>query len=224
LSTDKTPITTSRHFHSRNKRPGKETDQQRVEKDGEEKVRGPRVLIRSRAGREALWKPHFLLVSATTSTCNNSIDLDCHLRNMPPQASPDRALQAIIPLIASGKAYEAHQKARTFGSRYLKAHAYDIAIQVIFPSARELLKAGHAGSGSDLALFLIGVYIAKEQPVDATSRGVFPARSRVAQPRRRVLGLLISHTLSTLLKTMSRSLLPLQAQLAYGGKLSSIKP
>lgn len=122
-----------------------------------------------------------------------------------------------MPLIASGQAYEAHQKARTFGSRYLKAHAYDIAIQVIFPSARELLKAGHAGSGSDLALFLIDVYIAKEQPVDATSRGVFPAG---AQPR---LRLLISHTLSTLLKTISRSSLPLQAQLAYGGKLSSIK-
>ena len=105
---------------------------------------------------------------------------------MPPQASPDKALQAILPLIASGQAYEAHQKARTFGARYLKAHAYDIAIQVIFPSARELLKAGHAGSGSDLALFLIDVYIAKEQQVDATSRGGFPARSRGAQPRLRV--------------------------------------
>lgn len=90
---------------------------------------------------------------------------------MPPQASPDRALTAILPLIASGQAYEAHQKARTFGSRYLKAHAYDTAIQVLFPSARELLKAGHAGSGSDLALFLIDVYNAKEQPVDTTSRG-----------------------------------------------------
>jgi hypothetical protein len=95
---------------------------------------------------------------------------------MPPQLSPDRALQTVLPLIASGQAYEAHQKARTFGSRYLKAHAYDTAIQVLFPSARELLKAGHAGSGTDLALFLVDVYIAKEQPVDATSRSGFPAQ------------------------------------------------
>lgn len=94
---------------------------------------------------------------------------------MPPQSSPDRALQAVLPLIASGQAYEAHQKARTFGSRYLKAHAYDTAVQVLFPSARELLKSGHAGSGSDLALFLIDVYIAKEQPVDAATRSGFPA-------------------------------------------------
>ena len=100
---------------------------------------------------------------------------------MPPQSSPDRALQAIMPQIASGKAYEAHQKARTFGSRYLKAHAHDTAIQVLFPSARELLKAGHAGSGSDLALFLIDVYIAKKQQVDVISRGaVLTHETRVA--------------------------------------------
>ncbi|KAF8311762.1 DUF410-domain-containing protein [Clavulina sp. PMI_390] len=89
---------------------------------------------------------------------------------MPPQTSPERALQAILPLITAGQAYEAHQKARTFGSRYLKAQAYDTAIQVLFPSARELLKGGHAGSGSDLSVFLIDVYIAKEQPIDAASR------------------------------------------------------
>lgn len=115
--------------------------------------------------------PHFLLVF---KECQHAITIDLvHILhgNMPPQSSPDKALQAILPLIASGQAYEAHQKARTFGSRYLKAHAYDTAIQVLFSSARELLKAGHAGSGSDLALFLIDVYTAKEQSIDATSRG-----------------------------------------------------
>lgn len=119
--------------------------------------------------------PHFQLVFGKNAinTCHHTsiVELAPIPGNMPPQTSPDRALQAILPLIASGQAYEAHQKARTFGSRYLKAHAYDTAIQVLFPSARELLKAGHAGSGSDLALFLIDVYVAKEQPVDATSRG-----------------------------------------------------
>lgn len=90
---------------------------------------------------------------------------------MPPQTSPDKALAAILPLIQTGQAYEAHQKARTFGSRYLKSQAYDTAITVLFTSARELLKAGHAGSGSDLAMFLVDVYTAKQQPVDATARG-----------------------------------------------------
>lgn len=100
---------------------------------------------------------------------------------MPPQTNPDKALAAILPLISTGQAYEAHQKARTFGSRYLKAHAYDTAITVLFTSARELLKAGHAGSGSDLALFLIDVYLAKEQPVDAPTRGAL--LSSAASPR-----------------------------------------
>jgi golgi to ER traffic protein 4 len=86
-------------------------------------------------------------------------------------SSSDKALNAILPLIAAGQAYEAHQKARTFASRYMKANAYDTAIQVLFQSARELLKNGHAGSGTDLGAFLIEVYYAKEQEVDNTSRG-----------------------------------------------------
>ena len=91
---------------------------------------------------------------------------------MPPKTwSPTTALDAILPLIASGQAYEAHQKARTFASRYVKAGAYDTAVQVLFQSARELLKAGHAGSGTDLAVFLIEVYNMKEQDVDAVARG-----------------------------------------------------
>lgn len=91
---------------------------------------------------------------------------------MAPNSSPDRALQAILPLIASGQAYEAHQKARTFASRYVKASAYDTAIEVLFQSARELLKGGHAGSGTDLGTFLIDVYNTKEQEVDEISRGM----------------------------------------------------
>jgi hypothetical protein len=90
---------------------------------------------------------------------------------MPPVTSPTRALAAILPLIASGQAYEAHQKARTFASRYVKSESYDQAIEVLFQSARELLKAGQQGSGTDLGSFLVDVYIAKEQKVDEDSRG-----------------------------------------------------
>lgn len=92
---------------------------------------------------------------------------------MPPPsaASSSKALQAILPQIASGHAYEAHQKARTFASRYVKSLQYDTAIDVLFQSARELLKAGQLGSGTDLGLFLIDVYESKEEKVTDESRG-----------------------------------------------------
>ncbi|KAF9238536.1 hypothetical protein BU15DRAFT_47568 [Melanogaster broomeanus] len=91
---------------------------------------------------------------------------------MPPAStSSSRALNAILPLVASGQPYEAHQKARTFASRYSKSGQYDIAIDVLFQSARELLKAGQQGSGTDLTLFLLEVYENKGENVTDESRG-----------------------------------------------------
>lgn len=92
---------------------------------------------------------------------------------MPPAraTSSARALEAILPLIASGQPYEAHQKARTFASRYNKSKQYDTAIDVLFQSARELLKAGQQGSGTDLAAFLLDVYESKGETVNDESRG-----------------------------------------------------
>ncbi|KAF8526269.1 hypothetical protein BU17DRAFT_74184 [Hysterangium stoloniferum] len=89
---------------------------------------------------------------------------------MPPTPSSSRALAAILPQIATAP-YEAHQKARTFASRYVKASQYDVAIDVLFQSARELLKVGQQGSGTDLGGFLIDVYEAKEETVTDESRG-----------------------------------------------------
>lgn len=85
--------------------------------------------------------------------------------------SSDKALKAILPLISAGQAYEAHQKARTFASRYQKASQYSTAIDVLFQSARELLKAGQLGSGTDLTVFLLDVYEAKGEKVNDESRG-----------------------------------------------------
>ena len=84
-----------------------------------------------------------------------------------------RALNAILPLISAGQAYEAHQKARTFASRYNKSGQYDTAIDVLFQSARELLKAGQQGSGTDLALFMLDVYDSKGEDVNDESRGAW---------------------------------------------------
>jgi len=85
-------------------------------------------------------------------------------------SSSSRALNAILPQIASSP-YEAHQKARTFASRYAKSEQYDTAIDVLFQSARELLKAGQSGSGVDLTGFLLDIYEAKGEPVSEESRG-----------------------------------------------------
>ena len=97
----------------------------------------------------------------------------CHCSAMPPAsaASSSKALNAILPLIASGQPYEAHQKARTFASRYQKSGQFDTAIDVLFQSARELLKVGQQGSGTDLTLFLLDVYESKGEVVAEESRG-----------------------------------------------------
>jgi golgi to ER traffic protein 4 len=90
---------------------------------------------------------------------------------MPPAASSSRALSAILPLIQAGQPYEAHQKARTFASRYQKSAQYDTAIDVLFQSARELLKIGQHGSGTDLTVFLLDIYSSKGEEVNVESRG-----------------------------------------------------
>ncbi|KAH9481875.1 Golgi to ER traffic protein 4 [Psilocybe cubensis] len=85
-------------------------------------------------------------------------------------ASSTRALNAILPQISTAP-YEAHQKARTFASRYVKSNQYDTAIDVLFQSARELIKAGQPGSGTDLTTFMLDVYETKAEPVNDESRG-----------------------------------------------------
>jgi len=97
---------------------------------------------------------------------------------MASSASVTRALNAILPLITSGQPYEAHQKARTFASRYSKSGQFDTAIQVLFQSARELLKVGQQGSGTDLTTFLLEVYESKGEEINEESRGTFSFRRR----------------------------------------------
>lgn len=84
--------------------------------------------------------------------------------------SSSRALNAILPLVQSAP-YEAHQKARTFASRYTKSSQYDTAIDVLFQSARELFKTGQTGSGVDLTGFLLEVYEIKGEDISEESRG-----------------------------------------------------
>jgi hypothetical protein len=85
-------------------------------------------------------------------------------------SSSSRAMNVILPNISTSP-YEAHQKARTFASRYVKSAQYDVAIDVLFQTARELLRVGQAGSGVDLAGFLLDVYETKGEAVSDESRG-----------------------------------------------------
>lgn len=107
---------------------------------------------------------------------------------MAQSTSSSRALNAILPLIASGQPYEAHQKARTFASRYQKSGQYDTAIDVLFQSARELLKVGQQGSGTDLASFLLDVYENKGETVNDDSRGTKCDRLREFTERNSLSG------------------------------------
>ncbi|KAG8948376.1 hypothetical protein FRC03_000731 [Tulasnella sp. 419] len=86
-------------------------------------------------------------------------------------SSASTALNTIIPLVQIGDAYSAHQKARTFAARYLKAKNYAVAVQVLFESAKELLKAGQQGSGTDLGGYLVDAYEASGEKITEESRG-----------------------------------------------------
>ncbi|KZO96551.1 DUF410-domain-containing protein, partial [Calocera viscosa TUFC12733] len=80
-------------------------------------------------------------------------------------------LGQILPLIPTS-AYSAHQKARTTYSRLVKARPpqYDVAIEVLFVAARELMKVKEFGSGTDLTGLLLDCYEKAGVGVDDTSR------------------------------------------------------
>ncbi|PUU73796.1 hypothetical protein B9Z19DRAFT_1111028 [Tuber borchii] len=72
--------------------------------------------------------------------------------------------------IQEGAYYEAHQQLRVVSQRYIKAHNYDAAIDILCSGAEALLKAGQGGSGCDLCLMLVEVYKAGSVTPSATSR------------------------------------------------------
>ncbi|OXG54285.1 cytoplasmic protein [Cryptococcus neoformans] len=78
---------------------------------------------------------------------------------MPPRKP--QTLQSLLPPILSllPNTYSAHQKALTTTARLLHASPpqYDLAIEILFAVAKELLKAGEAGSGSELGVRMITI-------------------------------------------------------------------
>jgi hypothetical protein len=95
---------------------------------------------------------------------------------MPPRAhvtDPAKLLPPILRLLEQSPpdAYSAQQKARTTAARLLASTHYDSAIEILFGSAKELLKLKEWGSGCDLAVYLVQAYEKGEIEVTDESKG-----------------------------------------------------
>lgn len=102
---------------------------------------------------------------------------------MPPrtlQTDPAKLLPSILRFISSSPpdAYSAHQKARTTAARLVHAEKYTEAIEILWTTAKELLKLGEAGSGCDLGVYMVQVYIQADVEVTSESRGESPQITR----------------------------------------------
>ncbi|KAJ9096483.1 hypothetical protein QFC20_006426 [Naganishia adeliensis] len=96
---------------------------------------------------------------------------------MPPRAhvtDPAKLLPPILRLLEQipPDAYSAQQKARTTAARLLASAHYDSTIEVLFGSAKELLKLREWGSGCDLAVYLVQAYEKGEIEVTDESKGM----------------------------------------------------
>ncbi|KAI1293455.1 hypothetical protein EDD11_008353 [Mortierella claussenii] len=81
-----------------------------------------------------------------------------------------KVLQKLEKSVGDGNYYEAHQMYRTVANRYVKAHSYKDAINLLHSGSLLLLKHKQAGSGTDLALYLIEIYNLDKVPVTEESR------------------------------------------------------
>ncbi|KAF8925706.1 hypothetical protein BGZ47_003102 [Haplosporangium gracile] len=81
-----------------------------------------------------------------------------------------KVLQKLEKSVGDGNYYEAHQMYRTVANRYVKAHNYKDAIDLLRSGSLLLLKHKQVGSGTDLALYLVEVYNLDKVPVNEESR------------------------------------------------------
>ncbi|KAG0267874.1 hypothetical protein DFQ27_008054 [Actinomortierella ambigua] len=81
-----------------------------------------------------------------------------------------RVLKKLEKSVQDGNFYEAHQMYRTVANRYVKSHTYGEAIELLYSGAMLLLKKEQYGSGSDLAIYLVEVYVQAKIPVSDETR------------------------------------------------------
>ncbi|POS86836.1 hypothetical protein EPUL_001006 [Erysiphe pulchra] len=72
--------------------------------------------------------------------------------------------------INEGQFYEAQQQTRVVAARYTKAKDWNSAINILFNVAKSLLESNQGGSGGDLGLMLIDVYLQAELKPDSDNK------------------------------------------------------
>ena len=95
---------------------------------------------------------------------------------MPPRQSRPPSTDTLLPPILNllqpptPNPYSAHQKALTTTARIAQS-APNVAVEILFATARELLKLGEAGSGVELGCRMISIMGDAELKVEDKSRG-----------------------------------------------------
>ncbi|KAL2888600.1 Golgi to ER traffic protein 4 [Ceratocystis lukuohia] len=82
----------------------------------------------------------------------------------------DKIITRLEARIAEGQYYEAQQQARVVAARHIKAQNWEAAIDLLFRVSQALLKAGQGGSGGDLCLMMVDVFVQAKLKPDPNSR------------------------------------------------------
>ena len=77
--------------------------------------------------------------------------------------------------------YELHQKLRTKTVRLLRKDKFDEAIALLYDGSVQLLDMKEEGSGSDMAEYLLDVYMKAGIPINNQSRGALTYGNFVTQ-------------------------------------------
>lgn len=93
--------------------------------------------------------------------------------NMPPRQSIDKLLPPILDLLRADppNPYSAHQKTLTTTARLVRSGQSELACEILFNVARELLKAGDTASGAELGVRMVDIMHEQGVKVDDKSRG-----------------------------------------------------
>ncbi|RDA88350.1 hypothetical protein CP532_5625 [Ophiocordyceps camponoti-leonardi (nom. inval.)] len=83
----------------------------------------------------------------------------------------ERIVSRLQQKITEGDYYEAQQQTRVAASRHIKTRNWQAAIDILATVAQALLRAGQGGSGGDLCIMLVDVYVQAQLRPDAESKG-----------------------------------------------------
>ncbi|RCI08218.1 hypothetical protein L249_6305 [Ophiocordyceps polyrhachis-furcata BCC 54312] len=94
----------------------------------------------------------------------------------------ERIVSRLQQKITEGDYYEAQQQTRVAASRHIKTRNWPAAIDILATVAQALLRAGQGGSGGDLCVMLVDVYVQAQLKPDAESKGRLLTCLRLFEP------------------------------------------